>query len=186
VSTAESPRVSRGLLIVLGAVIGIAVVAVLWLFVISPLLDSDPVASPAPAPADREEPESEPTPAPDATPVPPETDEFFTARDPFQQLVATSSAPSGVGSTAPGSSDPGTSDPAPAVRVGQTSIRLVDVATVDGVTRVEVEVNGESYTAAEGETFAGTLRVLDITGSCATFLFGDSRFTLCSGETIRK
>ena len=85
------------------------------------------------------------------------------------------------------SDDTDDSDPAPAVRVGQTSVRLVDVVSgVDGVTRVHVEVNGESYEAAENERFAERFQVLDITGECATFLFGDNRFTLCKGETIRK
>ena len=39
---------------------------------------------------------------------------------------------------------------------------------------------------AEGEVFAERFRLLDIDGQCAIMLFGDSRFTLCAGETIVK
>jgi hypothetical protein len=49
-----------------------------------------------------------------------------------------------------------------------------------------VTVNGRSYDVAEGETFAQRFRLLDLTGECGTFLFGDSRFVLCEGDEIRK
>lgn len=39
---------------------------------------------------------------------------------------------------------------------------------------------------AEGEVFAERFQLLDIDGQCAIMLFGDSRFTLCAGETIVK
>ena len=39
---------------------------------------------------------------------------------------------------------------------------------------------------AEGEVFAERFQLLDIDGQCAIMLFGDSRFTLCTGETIVK
>jgi hypothetical protein len=101
------------------------------------------------------------------------------------------------GTTTPGTTTPGTTTPgsggtdgttAPSgTRVGTTVIRIVEVSTGDdGVVRVSVTINGEGYTVARGETFARSFRVLDITGECTTLLFGDSRFTLCAGEEIRK
>jgi sulfur carrier protein ThiS len=51
---------------------------------------------------------------------------------------------------------------------------------------VTVTVNGAGYEVREGQTFADNLRLLDISGTCATFLFGDSRFTICEGGSIRK
>ena len=39
---------------------------------------------------------------------------------------------------------------------------------------------------AEGQVFAERFQLLDIDGQCAIMLFGDSRFTLCAGETIVK
>lgn len=191
-SAAESPPVSRGLLILLGVVVGLAVLAALWFFVVSPLLDEEPVAGPDPAATPEPAPEPEVTPTPEPTPVP-ETEEFFTARDPFQQLVRPAAVAPGPGDDTDGDGDTDgdtdgdPDDPAPGVRVGQTSVRLIEVFTdASGVERVRVEVNGTEHTPAEGDTFAERFRVLDITNACATFLFGDNRFTLCEGETIRK
>jgi hypothetical protein len=90
----------------------------------------------------------------------------------------------------PGTGAPGTpTDPGgvPATRVGATVVRLVTIAdTADRGTRASITVNGQGFDVGEGETFATSFRVLDISGSCATLLFGDSRFTLCTGEEIRK
>jgi hypothetical protein len=51
---------------------------------------------------------------------------------------------------------------------------------------VTVEVNSNGYEAAEGETVAGGLAVLDIADSCATMRFDGTRFILCEGERIEK
>ncbi len=71
--------------------------------------------------------------------------------------------------------------------VGGTTVTLVDVFTGDdGERKATVTVNGSGYNVGEGATFASRFRLLDISGSCSTMLFGDSRFTLCEGERIRK
>lgn len=71
--------------------------------------------------------------------------------------------------------------------VGGTTITLVDVFTDDdGERMATITVNGTAYTVGEGDTFARRFRLLDISGRCTTMLFGDSRFTLCEGEHIRK
>ena len=71
--------------------------------------------------------------------------------------------------------------------VGGTTVTLVDVFTDDdGERMATVTVNGTAYTVGEGDTFADRFRLLDISGRCSTMLFGDSRFTLCEGEQIRK
>ncbi len=145
----------------------------------------------------------------------PETFEVFTARDPFQQLVepdsgtgeatqtqseaassetATATPTSTAAATPTTTTTTTTTDATqesktglPATRVGETIIRIVDVTPgTDGVERANVTVNGAGYTVAEGETFATSFKVLDITDQCATLLYGDSRFSLCAGEEIRK
>ncbi|GIU96546.1 MAG: hypothetical protein KatS3mg013_0349 [Actinomycetota bacterium] len=64
--------------------------------------------------------------------------------------------------------------------MGGDTIVLLDVFTVSGVERVQVEVNGRVFDVAEGETFAGgRYRLRSITGRCATFVRGDEAFTLC-------
>ena len=71
--------------------------------------------------------------------------------------------------------------------VGGTTVTLVDVFTDDdGERKATVTVNGTGYTVGEGQTFGRRFRLLDISGSCSTMLFGDSRFTLCEGERIQK
>lgn len=196
--------IDRRLLYALGALVA---VVLLFLLVIQPLLlgpaDED-LSAPIPPPV------TAPTPAPTVPDdAPPESDDTFETllpRDPFQQLVVASIPGGGGGTTTPGTTtpgsgtggnggtggsgspgDPGSGEPGSDAQVGATSVTLVDVfIDDDGVEKVIVEVNGTVYTAAEGEQFAERFQVLDISGECATFLFGDSRFVLCAGEAIRK
>lgn len=199
---------NRGLLLALG---GAVLAAALFLLVVQPLLladDGTDVAVPGSAQerstdraADTElaaEHEDEPEAAQGSGDEPlPETFEVFTARDPFHQLVPEGDGGGGGTGTAPatpttndGTSGDGTSgdgsDSSSDATVGGTTVKLVDVFTEDGVSKVLVDVNGTIHEAAEGEEFAGRFRVLDVSGQCATLLFGDSRFVLCVGEEIRK
>jgi hypothetical protein len=205
-SDVDRPAVSRPLLIGLGAVV---VIAVLWLFVIGPRMGGgdDVVVAPVPTRAPLT---PAPSPLPDDDSLYPESSEVFSARDPFAQLVA-AEAEAGVGAVPtpgnvapiPGGGTPGTGGAGPSdspspgrsggggapragssAEVGGTEIKLIDV--YDEATRAVVTVNGRSYDVAEGEPFAQRFRLLDLTGECGTFLFGDSRFVLCEGDEIRK
>lgn len=71
-------------------------------------------------------------------------------------------------------------------QVGATRVELIDVFESGGAPTVSVAVNGTGYTVGEGAEFGDRFRLLDVSGTCATFLFGDSRFTLCEGQSIRK
>jgi hypothetical protein len=137
--------------------------------------------------------------------------EVFNARDPFDQLAiadsgavtdtedtaATPAVDTGPGTTTPADgTGPGTTTPAdgtpsgsgePAqTSVGTTTIRLDEVFDEDGEEKVIIQVGGDGYEAAEGETVADDLTVLDIADSCATMRLDDTRFILCEGEQIRK
>ena len=71
--------------------------------------------------------------------------------------------------------------------VGGTTVSLIDVfRSESGTPRATVSVNGTAYTVDEGDTFANRFRLLDVSGECATMLFGDNRFTLCEGDRVRK
>ena len=143
----------------------------------------------------------------DAEPVP-ETFEVFTARDPFQQLAVAESGeaiPVADGDTDGGSDgddadgdadgdgdnpddgdegdDEGSSEDA---NVDGTTVRLEEVFEDAGEPRAQITVNARGYDVAEGDDFASRFRLLDLTDRCATLLYGDQRFTLCEGETIRK
>ena len=141
-----------------------------------------------------------------AQPVP-ETFEVFTARDPFQQLVVDDAIPAsaepgegdgdgdGDGDDADGDGDSDGSeddddsddDGEPSdVEVDGTTVRLEEVFGGDDGDRAQVTVNARGYDVAEGDDFASRFRLLELSDQCATLLYGDQRFTLCEGETIRK
>ncbi len=213
--TAAAPAVSKPLVIALSVLGGLVALFTLWTFVVSPLLAEEEVIPLGAAPVPDQEAVAVQDVADELLdeeqddPLP-ETFEVFSARDPFQQLVSPpviAAAPDGDGAAGGGGADP--ADPAdpstpatpvvnpapvenddptglPGARVGTTVVRILDVATTDGVTRASITVNGTGYQVAEGETFAESFRVLDLSGTCATLLFGDSRFTLCAGDEIRK
>lgn len=202
-STVEQPKVSRGLLVTLGVVVAVAAAAALWLFVVQPLLLDEPFVAEVPervtdgadtpagaeAPAaDTEAPPAEEAGADPAAGGEPADSQVLTARDPFQPLVveADPTAMAAAG-TAPTAASGGDTAPAPETVVGATTVRLADVFTrPDGQPVVLVTVDAVSYEVGEGEVFAERFRVLDIAEQCATFLYGDSRFSLCKGEEIRK
>jgi len=196
-SDVDRPAVGRPLLIGLGVVV---VIALLWLFVIGPRMGGgdDVVVAPVPT---RAPVTPAPSPMPEDDALYPENSEVYSARDPFAQLVAAEGEAGGA-APSPGGVLPGTGGPTPSsspsppaggggtprsgssAEVGGTEIKLIDV--YDDATRAVVTVNGRSYDVAEGEPFAQRFRLLDLTGECGTFLFGDSRFVLCEGDEIRK
>jgi hypothetical protein len=123
----------------------------------------------------------------------------FTGRDPFSVPPALSPSPSpttpGGGTSPPpggngdGNGDGnGTTSPSPTApgggssqNVGGSTVVLLDVFQRDGATRVQVEVDGQVFDVGIGETFGpdDEFELRSVAGNCATFLFGDERFTLC-------
>jgi hypothetical protein len=184
------------LLIVLLAIV---VLAALWFLVIGPLLPDDedvgvPEAIPTPV-------EESPRPEPSPTRAPPETFEVFESKDPFRPLVvaeaeqgATVTAGTGAApGTAPdGTASDGAAPPpgqgaggAPAPSGGQR-VALLDVLEENGEARAQVKVGSTVFTVSPGEVFADNFKLVSISGSCATFLHGDDKFTLCEGEEVIK
>ena len=114
----------------------------------------------------------------------------FTGRDPFSVPPALSPSPSPT-TPAPGNGNgdgngqsPSPSPTAPgggsSQNVGGSTVVLLDIFQRDGATRVQVEVDGDVYDVGIGDTFAGgRFELRSVAGNCATFLFGDERFTLC-------
>ena len=217
-SDAPTSRVSKPLLIVLG-VLALAALAYVLLILLNQGDGADTVDQ-AQAPAGSEPAVVVPE-AGDATepgdgelPVAESTEtaagpsfEVFSARDPFDQLVADSEG-GAVGETqdttapvdgtaplppaVPGDDTPDTDAPDPVTggpaqtTVGVTTILLEEVFSDGGVDIALVRVDNEGYEAAEGDTVAGGLTVLDIEDNCATMRFEDRRFILCEGEQIQK
>ena len=121
----------------------------------------------------------------------------FTGRDPFSVPPALSPSPSqtvpGGGGNGGGTPSPsnggggGSQTPSPTApgngssqNVGGSTVVLLGVFQRDGVTHVQVEVDGTVFDVVVGEQFAsGRFELRSVAGNCATFLFGDESFTLC-------
>jgi hypothetical protein len=158
----------------------------------------------------------EPAPAPEAPPVPSTTTPaqligpsttvdaggsgtVAATKDPFRPLVtpgvtggtgatAAASAPTTgptVQSTVPGAGT-GTAAAPGGATAAEQKVVLLDIVTRSGARAAAVEVDGRRYTVAEGESFAGHYRAVDVGSSCATFESGTSPFTLCEGEAVLK
>ena len=130
------------------------------------------------------------------TEEPPRAVTFFGGRDPFVPLInpTPAASPGPDGSPAPNGSplptgspppDDGTDsndgDPTNGDGIGVTGRPVVLVDVLDE-SSVQVEVEGEPLTVAEGQRFARSYQVLSVEASCARFLYGDDSFTLCEGE----
>ena len=103
---------------------------------------------------------------------------IFTGRDPFLPLILPSVQSSGPTVSPAGSpnSSPGQGS---STQIGGHTVVLDSIFTVNGVQKVQVEVDGHVNTVAPGGSFAGNFKLVSISGSCANFTFGDQAFSLC-------
>jgi hypothetical protein len=116
-------------------------------------------------------------------------------KDPFRPLVAPATAAASPATAATGPSAqttaPGAGQGSASVAGGGTTaaenkVTLLGIVSESGARAARVEVDGTRYTVAEGESFAGHYRAVDIGSTCATFESGTTPFTLCEGEAILK
>lgn len=91
-----------------------------------------------------------------------------------------SSTPSGSASASATASSTVASSPiASSAVIGGRSVVLMAAPAPPG-SRTPVEVNGKVYNVAVGSTFGGgSFRLQSISGTCASFLYGDQPFSLC-------
>lgn len=124
----------------------------------------------------------------------------FTGRDPFSippgltTAPPTTAPPDGTSTTPPGgttTTPPGgtTTTPPPSDpggnssdEVGGKTVVLLSVFTQAGEAMVQVEVDGQVFNdIGIGDTFDnGRYELRSVSGDCATFLYGDESFTLCT------
>ena len=114
-----------------------------------------------------------------------------TAKDPFRPAAAAVTTVTTVTTAAPTTTTTPGAGTATATISGsgttaQREVVLEDVFSKSGKRYVKVSVDGTSYTAAEGVTFADDFLVLDVGSACATFESPSGRFTLCEGEAVLK
>ncbi|MGH2706208.1 MAG: hypothetical protein ACRDJ4_14320 [Actinomycetota bacterium] len=185
-----SRRVNPALLVVL-AIVAVVAVGVL----VFQLFSGGPEETPSVSPPRTTTPT---TPAPRTTATaspPPETFEVFESKDPFRPLVV-----AGGGGGAAAGTTTGTTGTATGTTTGTTSVgaagasaptggqrvSVLDVFDDQGTTKVQVKVGGTVYTVTAGQTFASNYKLVSVSGSCATLLRGDDKFTLCEGEEVIK
>lgn len=171
---ARSPR-ERGIIIGLGGLVLVGIA-----FVLFGGSGEEPFA---PLPTFSPRVSTSPTP----TSTLPVTPPVFEGKDPFEPLVREQA---GGGPAPSGSPSPGPSG-GPTGGGSNTSgqsrrVVLVDIFTEGGERQATVTVDGTEYTVRPGDTFATNYRLLSLTSSCGTFVFGDERFTLCIGQEVRK
>jgi hypothetical protein len=165
------PR-ERALIIIVGIIALLAIVYLLFLSGGEGTQEAFPTFTPRPG---------TPRPTPTATTTtPPETFEVFEGKDPFRPLVSDNT---GGGTPAP---SPGATPPSSGGASGSQRVTLVDISGSGSNRTATVEVNSTEYQVQEGDTFAGSYRVKDLTASCGTFVFGDEQFTLCVGQEVLK
>jgi hypothetical protein len=184
-----------------GIVVGVLLLGFLIFNVLAGGGDEDALPDVGTAPTDVVPP---PDGSPSSTPsIAPTQVAVFTGRDPFSVPPILSPAVTGgtttspgttspgtsPGTTSPGTTSPGTTSPPPpgdgsGTNQGGDTIVLLDVFTVNGEQRAQVEVNGQVYDVAVGDTFGpgNRYRLRSVAGNCATFVRGDEAFTLCTSD----
>jgi hypothetical protein len=195
--TAGGPRQRLLLLLLAGA----AAIGILLLLA-GPLLlrrqATEPVPAPVagPAPATTSPPQIA-VPSTSLGPGGPGT--VAATKDPFRPLAvpgaavangdpaaaATPATGPSVPTTVPGAGQGTASTPGGGTAADQ-KVTLLAIVSKSGARAAKVEVDGATYTVAEGESFAGDYRAVDVGTSCATFESGTTPFTLCEGEAVLK
>ena len=112
----------------------------------------------------------------------------FSGRDPFaipsvitSALASTSATPSTSSSTTPTPTPTSTLTRQTSVTTGDgKQLSLMDTFVRNGVDKAHVQVQTQTFTVREGETFAGSFQVVSIVGNCTTIDYGDESFELCT------
>ena len=136
----------------------------------------------------------------------PDSFQTFTERNPFQPSVNVGSS-DGTTSTTTGTGAAGTTPSTTATTAGSgapsgntvgagsvgspaagagTAVQLLSVSSAGAAPTASVQVGSTVYTVTPGQTFATSYKLVSLSGNCGKFLFGDSPFSLCTGEQVLK
>lgn len=194
--------------LVLGAGVGALLVATLGYFVVVPAFGGGGDSADSEALVVRRRPAAtapkKPAAKPGAKkPAQPATYADISARtDPFKPLVAEPvvAAPvfgappatggttggTGTGTTGGGTTAPTGTKTGSSTTVGAQRVALVTIYAKDGKSYAQTKVGDTVYTPVVGDVFAGTYKLLAVSGKQATYLYGDEQFTLSVGQEVLK
>jgi hypothetical protein len=132
---------------------------------------SGPIQAPSPAPS-----------APGQTHHSKHNVPEFTGVDPFVPLVTPAPSPSPSPSQTT-EAPPAQTQTGSTATVDGKSLQLVGLFMDNGVEKAQVTVDGVTYQAAPGDTFADEFLLVSIADPCANFSWQTSTFTLCLSQT---
>lgn len=208
------PSGRNPLVVVLAIVATLAGAALVWFFLVAPLLLGDDAGADAPAAAatdgsdglaeapTTEEPVEEPADAIATLPV--VTYEVFLARDPFDPVVPEPTSTSGDGDTSPtddatdstdgSTTDDGSSDDDPATGCGDEDepvcdgrvVSLIEISEEDGERVAVIQLDTTIYEVRVGDVFASSFLVQAIESDRVTLIYGDDVITLELGDRVLK
>jgi hypothetical protein len=104
----------------------------------------------------------------------------FTGVDPFVPLVTPAPSPSPSATT---EAPPAQTQSGSTAVVDGKSLQLVGLFMDNGTEKAQVTVDGVTYQAAPGDTFADEFLLVSIADPCANFSWQTSTFTLCLSQT---
>jgi hypothetical protein len=185
----DAPR-DRRVLLILGALVGLAVLAIAAYFLLFAGGSADKATNAVvAAPKSGAQPSTAASTAPGTAALPRISARNF-GTDPFKPLLSVAVAPSTTAAT-PTTSTPTTNTPttntpttgATTPAVPSFRFRVVNVATDNESARVSVD--GTAATVKPGEVFSEKFKAIRFSeGTCGTFQFGDERFDLCEGSAV--
>jgi hypothetical protein len=192
----DSPG-NKPVLLIVGALAGLAVLAIAAYFLLFAGGDDKPVDAAAPTPSSVAQPSAAPSTAPDTTKQPKISKRNF-GTDPFKPLIVDTTTGTTVGTTTGTTTDPGTA-PTVTAPTGTTApttaptttptasqsyrFRVVKVAT--GNKTIDVKVDGKAYIGLKaGEVFADVFKVRGIGGNENVFQIGDLVFSISGTKAV--
>jgi hypothetical protein len=187
-TTAEKSS-TRTPLLLGGVVLAAVVAALLGYFVVVPMFAAAPVDETVVAGPRTPGASATPTPSPSATTL--KAYRGTRLHDPFKPLVVANAGGSGSGSSGPGSAGTGSGTAATTAPTGTTTgsttaaptrVSVVEIKRDSKGAAVMIRLDTAIHIAATGETVADVLKVVSIKSNSATFLYGDSSFTLSVGQ----
>ena len=187
----DSPGNKR-ILLILGALAGLAVLAIAAYFLLFAGGSDDPAANTAAPSKSTGQPSTAPSTAPKPAKIPKISKRNF-GTDPFKALIADSTVVTTPGTTTTGTS-PTTTTPTtttPTTTTGSTTptpsqdyrFKVVKVAANNG--SIDVKVDGKAYNGLKaGDIFARVFKVRAIGGGTNGFQIGDLVFTVTGNKAI--